>query len=392
LVREAAHRADTARRSAAFMFQFGVSMVAFALAPLVPGAGSLFGALTAPLGMALVSPGVVAACVSVLLFRRRGSECRVYRASEVLESFLLYAAPLAMIFVSRTTWSVLWILPAFTVVFWANAKPFDSRIYVSILVVAHGALALAQVVRGHADAAKAAWLAIEVGVACGFTHEWLARRGRNTLRLKADSNVLRSALNAARLDGERERVAGMLRERVGAAIAALATELDSGALEKQARSVLTELQEVGAVAEDVPISLGDLAGRLEDRCRPLCVDAAYAQSVVGDHGATIDGRTAHALVRVSQELVRNAVTHGRAQQVSVEMAVDARATTVVVRDDGVGLSEGTLARATGGLHNARQWLREHGGVLEHVVAGSAVTELRAVIPARGVFTGDIALG
>ena len=364
------------------MFQFGVSMLAFALAPLVPGARSLFGALTAPVSLAIVCPGVVAACVSVFLFRRRGSDWRVYQAVEVLESFLLYAAPLAMIFVSRMTWSVLWILPAFTVVFWANAKPFDSRIYVAILVVAHGALALAQIARGDADASSAARLAIEVGVACGFAHELLARRGRSTVRLEADRNVLRSALNAARLDGERERVAVMLRERVGAAVAALANELDSGALEEQARSVMTELQGVGAVSEDLPISLGDLAVRLEDRCRPLCVDAVYAQAVVGDPDAMIEGPTAHALVRVSQELVRNAVTHGGAQQVSVEVAVDARATSVVVRDDGVGLSEDALARATGGLHNAREWLREHGGVLAHGVAGSAVTELRAVIPAR----------
>jgi hypothetical protein len=261
LVREAAHRSDVARRSAAYMVEFGVSMLAFALAPLVPGGRSLFGALTTPVSLAIMSPGVAAACVSVVLFRRRGSEWGVYQACEVLESFLLYAVPLAMIFVSRTTWSVLWILPAFTVVFWANAKPFDSRIYLAILVVAHGALALAQLARGGADAPSAAWLAIEVGVACGFAHELLARRGRSTVRLEADRNVLRSELDAARLDGERDRVAGMLRERVGAALAALANELDPGALEERARSVMTEVQGVGAVSEDLPISLGDFAAR-----------------------------------------------------------------------------------------------------------------------------------
>lgn len=320
---------------------------------------------------------MIAACVGVLLFRRRGSDSLAYLACEAVESFVLYIIPFSMIFVGRSTWSVLWILPAFTVVFWANAKPFQSRVYLPILALAHGGLALGQVIRGGPEAATAAGLALTVGVACAGVFEVLARRGRATLRLEADRNVLRSKVNAGRLNAEREHVAGMLRERVGAAIAALAGELDAG-LEEQARSVLTELHGVGS--EEAALSLGDLAGRLEDRCRILCVDAVYAQAVVGDHGATIAGPAANALVRVSQELVRNAVTHGRAQQISVALAVDAYATTVVVRDDGVGLSQGALERATGGLSNARQWLREHGGMLEQVSAACA-TELRIVIPA-----------
>lgn len=356
-------------------------MLAFGLAPLVPGASRLFGALTVAQCLAFSVPGVLAAWMSVFLHRRRGSDDRLYEASEAVESFLLYAGTLAKVFVTGTTWSVLWILPPFTAVFWANAKPFHSRMYVSIIVLAHGALVVAYVVRGDADASSAAWLTGAVGAACVATYEILARRGRNTLRLEAERNVLREKLSAVRLDGERERVAKMLRERVGAAIAALASELESDGLDEQAQSVLAELNGVARASAGAPMSLAELASRLDDRCRPLCVDVEYARSVVGDETASVEGHAAHALVRVSQELVKNAVIHGGARHVSIEVTLDAVATTLVVRDDGGGLAHGAFARATGGLDNARQWLLEHAGVLEHVVvAGGAATELRAVIP------------
>ena len=82
-----------------------------------------------------------------------------------------------------------------------------------------------------------------------------------------------------------------------------------------------------------------------------------------DEAHVFDAATATALLRIAQELVRNAATHSGGQRISLSLVVDATGTTLSVYDDGMGLSSRKLAGSQGGLDNAARRLHELGGTL-----------------------------
>jgi signal transduction histidine kinase len=180
-------------------------------------------------------------------------------------------------------------------------------------------------------------------------------------------------------------VAHELRAGVGQEIAALAAALDANVAE-QAQGTLAEL---GAIASSdtfastrTAISVSALLARIDQKCRPLCDGIDYRTSTNDPAGRAVDSGAALALLRVAQELVRNAVTHGKAQAVFLDLTHEGTNVILAVRDDGRGLSAEALARSTGGLENARVWLGEQGGSLELVTPPTvgATTELRARLP------------
>lgn len=372
LIRDGGRHADAERRTWSFTLQIVFAQLLFGLAPLVPHANHLFGALTVPQGLAIMTPGALGAIVSLVVFRRVGSDGRAYRTSEAIESFLLYCANVAAVFRTEMSWPVLWILCPFSTVFWAVTKPHDGRLHASIVGTAHAALALAYVVRG--DSARA-WIALGVGAVSYLLYAAIAREGRTTLAVEAERNVAQAKLNEVILDEARRRVANALRDGIGRDIMDLAREV-----EPDAAAPFAQLEGIAGVG--APCSLPELLQRIDAKCRPLCVDLTYESAIGAGLGPLIDADRALALVRVAQELVRNAVVHGRAIVVRVELVLAGAAVTMRVADDGSGLSSETFARATGGLANAVQWMREHDGSLElESAAGRAAgTALCAVVP------------
>lgn len=381
LVEEAEHLADVARRSPSFVVQHGVALALLALAPRAPGARLLFGELGTAWTAALLAPGYGLSCVSAVLLRRKGSRHVAYLACEIAESALLYGGSLALAFVTRLPVNVLYILLPFTAVFWANAKPFWARIYGVIVGASHAALVGAIVWRGGADAPRAAAFAALVGAGAATLLALLASRGRAALRLEAERNVLRRRLDAARLDDERARVAELLRAGVGAALGGVLASLTTADLERQARAALAELDGLVGPGSGGG-TLVDLARDVDARCRALCVDAAYASTLEGDPAAVVGAAAAHAVARVAQELVRNAVTHGRATVVRVGLAQGASGLRLTVVDDGLGLDAAVLEGATGGLENARRWLAALGGELVVAAGAGPGATLTASVPAE----------
>jgi signal transduction histidine kinase len=368
--------ADAERRTWSFTLQIVFAQLLFGLAPLVPHAHHLFGALTVPQALGIMTPGALGAIVSLVVFRRLGPDGRAYRTSEAIESFLLYCANVAAVFRTEMSWPVLWILCPFSTVFWAVTKPYGGRLHASIVGTAHAALALAYVVRG--DSARA-WIALGAGAVSYLIYVAVAREGRTTLAVEAERNVAQANLNEAFLDEARRRVANALRDGIGRDIMDLARELDP-----DASASFAELEEIAGVGArcNAPCSAPELLKRIDAKCRPLCVDLTYESAVGAGLGPLIDAERALALVRVAQEFVRNAVVHGRALVVRVELVLTGAAVTMRIADDGSGLSPEAFARATGGLANAAQWMREHDGSLELESAASraAGTALCAVVP------------
>lgn len=378
LLREATRNADAERRSWAFTLHHTVPLVLFALAPLVPRAHHLFGALSSGTTFVFVTPAILSAVGSNLVFRRFGAESRIYRASEAIETFLSYLVNVLTVFGTHLTWPVLWILCPFSTVFFAVTKPFARRLYTGVIALAHVTLAVLYVLRGEVDRA---WIALIVGTACYAVFAVIAREGLRNLDLEAERNVAQARLNEAALDEARRQIAGALRDGIGREIAVLASELDAeGAA--QATSALSELELIAKSSRGLEASsLVELVKRIDEKCRPLCADGTYESSLDASHGElALDASRMLAIVRVAQELVRNAIVHGSARTIRVAVTAGREAIALGVADDGTGLTHERFTQATGGLANAMSWLREHDGSLQLLPALQEGTVLRAIVP------------
>jgi signal transduction histidine kinase len=389
-VAEAIRQVDAERRTWRFSLQLTIANVAFGLAPLVPRSEAIFGSLTASQALAMIVPGQVGVYTSVWLYRRGGSERRAYRVSEAVETFLLYMSTLGIIFASGVRWSPVWSLPPFTAIFWGQTKPFHRRLYHSIIGIGHVLMALAFLLRGDVGGAL---IAVGMGVASALIFEGTARPARDRILAEADRNQARARVNEGMLEAERERIArsltagiadrlsGLL-ERLGAT-GAVTGEVRAKAAE-QVRHALVELRAIahGQSEAAVPRTLEGLAELVERKVRPLCVEARYEQTLRGEPAATLGASTALAALRILQELVRNAITHGAARAIGVELAHEGGQLTLSVEDDGKGLGSERMTSATGGLRNAQRWSSELGGSFHRFPSpGSTGTALRVILPA-----------
>ncbi|WP_277186712.1 sensor histidine kinase [Caballeronia sp. BR00000012568055] len=91
-----------------------------------------------------------------------------------------------------------------------------------------------------------------------------------------------------------------------------------------------------------------------------------------------------ALYRVMQEALSNAARHAQATRVSVSIALDAQSVTLIVEDDGVGITP-VARRKTGrfGLSGMRSRCDAPGGSLRIVAAKAGGTSVRARLPLNG---------
>lgn len=388
LVRAGARLADAERRTWSFALLNVVALVLFALAPRIPRASHLFGAMTVPQGFVILTPGALATLACLQVHRTVGSDARAYRFAETIESFLLYASNVFVVFATKMTWPVLWILCPFTAVFWAITKPFDGRLYLGIIAAAHALGALAYVARGDSDRA---WVALFMGAAMAALFATFARQGRRSVALEAERNVARAKLDEATLDQARRRIASALHDGIGREIAELGRDLERhaaashveiDALAEHARATRSGLDAIADASSGAACTLAELGARIDRACRPLCEGARYERAPTPDEARVIAADRARALLRVAQELVRNAVLHGRAGTVRVAFGVEADAVVLRVDDDGAGLCRARFDAATGGLANAAAWLGELEGRLDllDADAGAPSTRLRARLP------------
>ncbi|MFO0679949.1 MAG: hypothetical protein U0169_25725 [Polyangiaceae bacterium] len=376
IVRERVRHADAGRRSWPVVAQVVIANLLFALAPAVPGARHLLGDLTVGRMLLLIAPGSLMTIVSAIAWRKRGGDDRVYVGCERVESALLFAINVGSVYGTNLDWPVVWILVPFTAVFWATTKPFEAPVYLAILGAAHGLLAWAQLERG--DPGRAG-IASGVGAFAGATLWLMARSVRKDVALEAERDLATRRLDEATLDQARRDVATALREGIGRDIEALAQKLGARSpgegpdvdvdLVARATESIDELgASRGAGARTTrPTPVKELKERIDARCGPLCAGTIYESSLDGEGpnlATCVGAEEAAAVVLVAQELVRNAVLHGRAEEILVRLDIDGSTLTLAVVDDGVGLTAEAFENATGGLHNAVAWLREHGGTLE----------------------------
>jgi signal transduction histidine kinase len=154
---------------------------------------------------------------------------------------------------------------------------------------------------------------------------------------------------------------------------------------EQARLAVTDLRHLGAGAGDLDTALRAMADDLPQMKR---ADAPECCVVVEGAARTLIPLVHDDVVQIAREAFRNAVLHARARLVRVEVVWAPERFTLRVRDDGVGLDDGTLAQGRighWGLQGMRERTRTVGGNLEiRSEAGKGtVVELR--IPASRAY-------
>jgi signal transduction histidine kinase len=129
----------------------------------------------------------------------------------------------------------------------------------------------------------------------------------------------------------------------------------------------------------------DLAGALQSLARQMTINTA-AEAHVRVTGARqrLDAAEEHHLLRIGLEALTNALKHGRATRIDIELRFAPDATNLIVTDNGQGLDSG--GRVTAGAHFGLQGVRERvdklGGLLAIDSTPGAGTRLAVMVPAR----------
>jgi signal transduction histidine kinase len=168
---------------------------------------------------------------------------------------------------------------------------------------------------------------------------------------------------------------------------------DAAAAAREAHQVVALLQEAAGRARDLARGLQPVwlrAGGLDVALGDLCDRSAAMFGVAceyhgggGASGDAADGPTATHLYRIAQEAIHNAVRHGRASAVRVDLVGTAGRLILTVEDNGVGLPA-ELPRGGVGLHTMSFRARMIGASLsvERGPAGGTVVTCAATA-ARG---------
>jgi signal transduction histidine kinase len=142
---------------------------------------------------------------------------------------------------------------------------------------------------------------------------------------------------------------------------------------REMRSMLLELR---------PVALEDtgLAEALHELCRAYQVRLGIAITAHVD-AAGLDASLEHAVLRVVQEAIGNAVRHGEPTAIELRVTRTDERVAVTVRDDGRGFDPVAARRRHGmGLGLMRDRVGELGGTVEVVSAPEQGTTVRVLVP------------
>jgi signal transduction histidine kinase len=229
----------------------------------------------------------------------------------------------------------------------------------------------------------------EVGrLEAGFN--WMAER------LDEAARAERTAVGSAARRAERERIARELHDSVSQGLFSasllagwLRRELPAGSewhgeaesLEATLEQTMREMRAM--LLELRPIELEDrgLAAALEELCRAF--EVRLGIRVAAEIGALrLRPGAEHAVLRVVQEALGNAVRHGEPAAIDVRVMETDGHVVVLVRDDGRGFDLVTVDERRGlGLNLMRERVTELGGTFEVASVPAEGTTVRARIPA-----------
>lgn len=204
----------------------------------------------------------------------------------------------------------------------------------------------------------------------------------------AELRGARALLESTSRQGERLRIARELHDLVGHHLTALALQLEVAdhVVEGRARK---PVERARAIARLLLADVRDVVSDLRERELDL---SALVRAVVADlPGPRVvldlpdalevdDAERAHAVLRLVQEALTNAVRHGDAEHVWIALRRDGDAVHVEARDDGRGVA---VIRPGNGLRGMRERLGSVGGVVELTSAPGRGFTVSARLPLTG---------
>ena len=147
---------------------------------------------------------------------------------------------------------------------------------------------------------------------------------------------------------------------------------------QQARDLAKGLNPVTLKAQGLVISLKELAKEIEASGMARCRCQLSSTLLIAD------GDVVKHLYRIAQEAVQNAVKHGKARSISINLHEKAGAIVLTVEDDGVGFSANAQKTVGAGLQNMRMRALTIGGTLAIRPGQSGGTSISVSLPAKGL--------
>jgi two-component system, NarL family, sensor histidine kinase LiaS len=221
----------------------------------------------------------------------------------------------------------------------------------------------------------------------------------NTMAERLEQAVAeqRAAAGAEARRAERGRIARELHDSISQELfsvslvaAGLRKALSPGTVlraeaELMERSLERTMREMRALLLELrPVELEDagLAEALEQLCRAYETRLGIPITTSLDP-VPLDAAAEHAVLRVVQEAVGNAVRHGEPSAIELRLAAVDRRVEASVRDNGRGFDPHSVSERHGmGLDLMRERLREVGGVVEVDSAPERGTTIRVTLPAE----------
>ena len=200
---------------------------------------------------------------------------------------------------------------------------------------------------------------------------------------------------------ERTRVARELHDTVEQGLAGIALQLEAVAgsfhtapeaarqsLDVARQMLRYSLEETRRSVMDLrsqALESRDLAGALESLARQMTINTrAQAEVHVTGTPHRLDAAEEHHLLRIGLEALTNALKHGGATRIDIELRFGLDGTNLIVSDNGQGLE--SAGRATAGAHFGLQGVRERvdklGGLLDIDSKPGQGTRLAVLVPAR----------
>jgi signal transduction histidine kinase len=224
--------------------------------------------------------------------------------------------------------------------------------------------------------------ALVVALAWAFT---LRRRVvRRTAQLAREIRSRQDATVEARaILAERERLAAELHDSLQQRLAAAALQLsaaDLASAEEDAERVLRHVATAQSLLErsredlresvwnlrHAPGDTTDLAGELRELAAGMTAGGGPVIEVRGS-APPLPEPMAHHLIRIAQEAMTNAVSHGNPGHISIDLQCTDREVVLAIADDGCGFSPARSARA-GVAHFGLGSMRRRAGLLGGTLA------------------------
>ena len=142
----------------------------------------------------------------------------------------------------------------------------------------------------------------------------------------------------------------------------------------QTRSLARGLDPVSIETIGLVAALQILAAETEAVFHLTC-RFQYADTIL-----SVDTQKAPTLYRIVQEAIHNAITHGEARQITIELAMDTEYLCLRVQDDGTGFAAGTGNLTGMGLRVMQYRARAIGARLEINSQINHGTEIRCLLP------------